>query len=139
MASHSNPPADAGKDGQNDTVDVFISYAHIDNQPLDAEQQGWITELNTRLNKRLEMFLGESAVIWRDLKLGGSDIFAAEIEERLRNSRILVSVLSPRYIKSDWCRRELQAFYDAYQEHEALKVDNKYRIFKMDPVSLMAR
>jgi hypothetical protein len=129
--SNNAPPTDAGKVAQRDLVDVFISYAHIDNQPLDADQQGWITELNRRLKIRLSEFLGEDAKIWRDPKLGGNDEFAAEIEEKLRSSKILVSVLSPRYIKSDWCRRELHNFYEAYQQKNALKVNNKYRIFNV--------
>jgi hypothetical protein len=129
--SNDAPPSDAGKVAQRDLVDVFISYAHIDNQPLDADQQGWITELNRRLKIRLSQYLGEDTTIWRDPKLSGNDAFADEIEKKLISSRLLVSVLSPRYIKSDWCRRELHDFYEAYLQKGALKVDNKYRIFKV--------
>ena len=33
--------------------DVFISYAHIDNETLTAGQDGWISLLHERLRKRL--------------------------------------------------------------------------------------
>ena len=55
---------------------LFISYAHIDNQPLTPEQQGWISRFHASLKAMLSMRLGGPAEIWRDEKLRGNDIFA---------------------------------------------------------------
>jgi len=63
--------------------DVFISYTHIDNRPLGAEQQGWIAMLEQALATRLAMLLGEDPRIWRDKKLGGNDHFDREIVDHL--------------------------------------------------------
>ena len=29
--------------------DIFISYAHVDNAPLDEEEDGWVMKLHTSL------------------------------------------------------------------------------------------
>lgn len=90
--------------------DVFISYTHIDNKPLGASQQGWIAMLHEALDTRLGQLLGENPRIWRDKKLGGNDRFDQEIIDQLVHAAVLVSVLSPRYLKSEWCSRELSTF-----------------------------
>ena len=41
--------------------------------------------------------------IWRANKLQGNDMFADEILEQFDKTAVLVSVLSPRYMKSEWC------------------------------------
>ena len=60
---------------------LFISYAHIDNQPLTPEQQGWITRFHAALESFLSMRMGGEARIWRSNKLQGNDIFGDEIVE----------------------------------------------------------
>jgi hypothetical protein len=45
---------------------VFISYAHINNQPLTPEQKGWISRFHASLEALLSMRLGQAAKIWRD-------------------------------------------------------------------------
>ena len=90
--------------------DVFISYAHIDNQPLAEGLKGWVETFHERLKIRLEQLTGEPARIWRDRKLSGNDVFEETLVARLSKVNILVVVLSPRYVKSDWCLRELGEF-----------------------------
>ncbi len=84
-------------------LDIFISYAHLDNEPLSQDPKGWITMLHEDLQKRLRALLGKEAEIWRDNKLEGSDKFDDTISDKLRRSAILISVLSPLYINSEWC------------------------------------
>jgi hypothetical protein len=81
--------------------DVFISYAHVDNETLAAGQDGWVSLLHDRLRKRLRQLLGEEVKIWRDPKLQGNDEFADTLVIRVSKAGVLLSVLSPRYIKSD--------------------------------------
>ena len=111
--------------------DLFISYAHIDNQPLTAEQQGWVTRFHATLFAQLSMRLGSVARIWRDDKLRGNDVFAEEIVQQFGRTAILVSVLTPRYLASDWCRRELTAFCDEVSRSGGLAPANKQRVFKV--------
>ena len=111
--------------------DLFISYAHIDNQPLTAEQQGWVTRFHATLAAQLSMRLGSVARIWRDDKLRGNDVFADEIVQQFGHTALLVSVLSPRYLASDWCRRELTAFCLEAARAGGLAPGNKARVFKV--------
>ena len=90
--------------------DLFISYAHIDNQPLTAEQQGWVTRFHATLAAQLSMRLGSVAHIWRDDKLRGNDVFSDEIVQQFGRTALLVSVLTPRYLASEWCTLELREF-----------------------------
>src|SRR4051794_29053082 len=52
---------------------LFISYAHIDDQPLTPGEKGWISRFHTTLKKILDMRMGGEAKIWRDEKLQGND------------------------------------------------------------------
>ena len=111
--------------------DLFISYAHIDNQPLTAEQQGWVTRFHATLSAQLSMRLGSVARIWRDDKLRGNDVFTDEITQQFGRTALLVSVLTPRYLASDWCRRELIGFCTEFGRSGGLAPANKQRVFKV--------
>jgi hypothetical protein len=111
--------------------DVFVSYAHIDDQALTEGQPGWIASLHRALQVRLEQLLGKEAKIWRDLKLQGNDIFSDRLLETLPKVGVLVSVLSPRYVKSEWCQRELNAFLQASARSGGARVKDKLRVFKV--------
>jgi hypothetical protein len=111
--------------------DVFVSYAHIDDQVLAKGQQGWISSLHSALQVRLEQLLGKEAKIWRDPKLQGNDVFADRLVDRLPKVAVLVSVLSPRYIRSEWCQRELQEFLKASAATGGARIADKLRVFKV--------
>ena len=117
--------------------DFLISYAHIDDQALIAGESGWVAELHRLLEIRVGQVRGEKPRIWRDPKLQGNDIFADTILERLPRIAALVSVLSPRYVQSEWCNRELKEFCRAAERSGGVRVGDKARIFKVvkTPVS----
>lgn len=111
---------------------IFISYSHIDNQPLSAKEEGWVTRFHAILKGYLEMRLGvRKAAIWRDEKLRGNDIFADEILTQLPQSAVLLSVLSPGYLSSEWCGREVTEFCRLSEQSGGLRVGNGIRIFKI--------
>lgn len=110
---------------------LFISYAHIDNQPLTPEQQGWISRFHLSLEALLSMRLGSKAKIWRDDKLQGNDVFADEIADQFADTAVLVSVLTPRYLNSDWCTKEVAEFCNRAEQNGGIVVENKARIFKV--------
>jgi hypothetical protein len=111
--------------------DLFISYAHLDNQPLIEGQKGWIDEFHHALETRLDQLLGEECKIWRDRKLGGNDFFDETIVSKFPNTALLVSILSPRYLKSDWCLKELKAFLTAAAQSGGARIGEKSRVFKV--------
>lgn len=111
--------------------DLFISYAHIDNQPLTPEQKGWITRFHATLGALLSMRMGGEARIWRDDKLTGNDDFANEIVDQFAQTAVLVSVLTPRYLNSKWCTKEVAEFCKCAEASGGMVVRNKARIFKV--------
>ena len=111
--------------------DIFVSYAHIDDQPLVEGQKGWVSSFHRVLEIRLGQLLGRHPRIWRDPKLQGNDIFADRLVERLPRVAILASIVSPRYLKSDWCLRELREFQKASSSTGGMRVGNKVRVFKI--------
>lgn len=110
---------------------LFISYAHIDDQPLTPGEKGWITRFHATLKAILSMRLGREAKIWRDEKLRGNDIFSNEIVAQFRQSAVLVSIVTSRYLNSEWCTREAREFCDCAQQTGGLTVGNKSRVFKV--------
>ncbi len=110
---------------------VFISYAHLDNQPLGADQTGWVSLFHTTLQTLLSQRLGSVADIWRDDKLHGNDDFSDEILDQLAGTAVFVSILTPRYLKSDWCKREIRSFCQQAEAGHSLTVGNKARVIKV--------
>jgi hypothetical protein len=111
--------------------DVFISYAHLDNQELMEGHRGWVANFHRALEIRVSQLLGAHPQIWRDPKLKGSDFFENTLLERLKRVGVLLSVVSPRYLKSDWTRRELLEFWKNAEEAGGLLVNGKSRVFKV--------
>ena len=89
--------------------DVFVSYAHRDDEPPLGCPHGWVTTLMTEVRRLLTEKLVESD-LWMDHKLAGNDPITPVIYHHLESSATLVIVLSPAYLSSEWCRRERDAF-----------------------------
>jgi hypothetical protein len=111
--------------------DVFVSYANIDNATLEEGRPGWVANLQRALNVRMGQLLGKQPRIWYDPKLHGNDVFADSLIDRLPKSAVFVSVLSPRYVKSEWCQRELEEFLKASAARGGVRVGDSSRLFKV--------
>ncbi|QOJ24806.1 MAG: toll/interleukin-1 receptor domain-containing protein [Gammaproteobacteria bacterium] len=111
--------------------DLFISYSHIDNQPLRPEDKGWISRFHASLEALLSMRMGQAAKIWRDDKLQGNDIFSDEIIQQFAQTAVFLSILTPRYLKSEWCTREVREFCEQAKQSGGVVIDNKARVFKI--------
>lgn len=92
--------------------DIFISYAHRDNQPVSGEQKGWVTHFVNNLFNEVSRKIGraEHYRSWMDYCLKGSDEVTPEIEKQLSEAYALVIFLSSGWLASEWCRRELAIF-----------------------------
>jgi hypothetical protein len=111
--------------------DAFISYAHLDDVELIEGGKGWIANLHRALAVRVAQLLGKPPQIWRDPKLQGNDFFADHLVERLQRVATLIPVVSPRYLKSEWTRRELSEFWKAAEAQGGVNFRGKSRIFKV--------
>lgn len=91
--------------------DIFISYGHLDDEDPAGDVKGWVDLLVERLPRLISGTLGYLPTIWRDERsLTGDALLRAAIEEGISHSLLFVPIVSPRYVQSDWCLRELEAF-----------------------------
>ena len=92
--------------------DVFISYAHIDNVPLQGGKQGWVTTFFENLERRLQQKLGARELsVWIDHhELLGNTPLTAQIMNALQQTATFVIIVSKSYLRSEWCSREREEF-----------------------------
>jgi TIR domain/Protein of unknown function (DUF1566) len=89
------------------SYEVFLSYARRDND------DGWTDEFRRALAAIYEKLTGAAVSIFFDTEaVGIGSIWEAKILQSLRDSEVLVAVLSPSYVRSEWCRREWREFVD---------------------------
>ena len=95
-----------------DKPDLFVSYSHVNDHPLDGVGRGWVSTFVDHLSIQLAMKLGrrEAVSIWMDHALVPNASMAAEIEKKLRETATFLAVLSPGYFASDWTGREMKIF-----------------------------
>src|SRR5688572_26505040 len=117
--------------------DIFISYCHKDDQPFGDGGKRWVTDFHEDLRTRTQHYLGRAVSAWRDGKLTGTDVFSDEIAAQIGASAVLVSILSPSYLASEWCRREVQTFMLGAGASGGPRVGNALRLVKVmkTPVS----
>jgi hypothetical protein len=120
-----------------DRYDIFISYSNDDNLPSPPRGQvGWVTHFDQLLEHFLREWRGDPR-IWRDNKITGANFIDDTILNPLPHVAIMIAVVSPNYVKSDWCTRELMAFCNAADRaRPGIQVRNKSRIFKVVKVPL---
>jgi len=111
---------------------LFLSYAHDDDEPFMAGESGFVSRLHENLQTRLKVRGFRDIQIWMDRqKLAGNHIFAKELDGQVTTTDILISVLSPAYMASTWCVRELLEFCEAVARSEQPVVGTKARVFKI--------
>ncbi|HJQ34546.1 MAG TPA: TIR domain-containing protein [Pyrinomonadaceae bacterium] len=91
--------------------DIFISYGWVDDEDPAGDMKGWVDLLVERLPRVVASYLGDKPRLWRDERsLRGNDLLSAAINDGVTRSRLFVPIVSPRYVLSEWCRKELEAF-----------------------------
>ena len=107
--------------------DVFVSYAHVDDEPEPGETTGWVTTLVSFLKTRLACKLGRSDAfsVWMDHELLGHSSLSRQIIGTLERSATLIVILSPGYLASPWCQREASAFLN----HLARRRESSSQVF----------
>lgn len=117
--------------------DIFISYAHNDDDAYAMEPQGWVAQLDEDLRKRVAVFLdGQKPSIWRDRDVRSNEDFAEKITTRLLNTATFLSIISPSFFQRSWCVRELEEFANSAERNFGIKIGEKNRIFKIEKVPL---
>jgi len=110
--------------------DIFISYSHIDNEKIEDEE-GWVEQFYNALRISLWQLIGteEIKIWWDDKRVDGGVIFDDAIAGGIKKSAILLCLNSPSYLKSHYCKKELDLFYNTAQyDSFGLKVEDRSRI-----------
>lgn len=117
------------------TYDIFISYSHVDNATVSNQGPGWIEQFYMNLNLYLSKRIGKMDVVkiwWDSRKLDGSILFDQSIEEGIRQSAIMISLMSPAYLSSDYCKKELDLFSKkAMAESLGPKIGDRSRLLNI--------
>jgi hypothetical protein len=113
--------------------EVFISYAHNDDDVFAPEQWGWVTRLHQGLEQRVRNHLGSDVRLWRDCEIRNNEDFTKKILHRLMRTATFLSVLSPSFVQRDWCKRELESFTGHAESQTGVFIDEeRSRIFKVE-------
>lgn len=97
--------------------EVFCSYAHSDNDDR------WVESFTTALTKTYRQLTGQAPQIFMDREsLVTADIWETKIRSALEVSQVLIAVISPSYIRSEWCQREWALFSQREKELRNLKL-----------------
>jgi hypothetical protein len=121
--------------------DVFMSYAHDDDNKLMDETFGWVEQFERDFRVTLKEQLGRPPEIWRDSDITPNDDFEKKIFRRLSQSLIFLPVLSKIFINRPYCLRELRTFAETAEKQLATYIGadgEKKRIFIVEklPVDL---
>jgi hypothetical protein len=93
--------------------DIFISYAWVDNATIPGIDIGWVSHLVVTLENILAQTLGRADLfeLWMDKKRNSDPVLlTSDIFEKVKRSATLLVVLSPGYLHSPWCIKELECF-----------------------------
>jgi len=102
--------------------DAFISYKHCQPDKEIAEKLHKKLE-NFRLPKSVAKQVGKTRLsrVFRDeAELAVSDNLSEEIEKALENSKYLIAICSPEYLKSVWCMKEIKTFLEYHDRKHVL-------------------
>lgn len=115
---------------ERDAHDVFVSYAHgpVPLGPLAGGRIDplgkWTRALVANVGEQVDFYLGiknpaERAHLWMDPELEGNLPLTANLRAKVEQSALMLLVMSPFYLQSDWCGDEVGWFTAANPDHGA--------------------
>ena len=119
--------------------DVLLNYAAIDDEPLQDGKPGWVSQLHRNLEVRMEQLSGEKVRIARLAAASNSAPIMGELLEYLPKANAMISVISPPFIRSETCRKEVEQFWRGAEQTGGCWVDDKARLLKVLKTSLSAQ
>ncbi|MER9547072.1 toll/interleukin-1 receptor domain-containing protein, partial [Mesorhizobium sp. M0437] len=103
-------------------VQIFVSYARNDDvsPPDEPAKKGFITALYDQLHYRFRDYGDPKPKLWRDVRqVDQADQFDKKIAEAIEASALMLAVLSPNWMSSDYCKQELKIFTDRWRSDES--------------------
>jgi serine/threonine protein kinase len=130
VTNHTGIEAEAFSLEKLKTSDVLVNYAAIDDYPLSAGKPGWVSQLHRNLEVRMEQLSGERVCITPLPEKAIAPEIENELLKDIPHAKVMISVISPPFIKSDLCRREVERFWQGAEETGGRYVDEKSRLLK---------
>src|SRR5664280_2425666 len=84
----------------------FWSYAHRD----DETDLGGVRRLSSRLGQEYSLLTGDDLTLFIDRSIKWGEVWRERIDGALAKTTFFIPVVTPRYFKSDECRKELLEF-----------------------------
>ena len=113
------------------TGDVLLNYAAIDDFPLHDGKPGWVSQLHRNLEVRMEQLSGEKVSIARLPEDAISPGIEAELLLHVPQAKAMISVVSPPFINSPLCRREVEQFWRGAEQTGGRYIQEKSRLLKV--------
>lgn len=104
------------------TYDAFISYSHSEPDCFVAQKLHFMLE-HYHIPRKIQKISGKKKInrVFRDRdELPLSSDLGANIREALENSQYLIVVCSPRAVRSEWVRREIETFLETHEKNKIL-------------------
>lgn len=128
-------------------AEIFLSYAHADDELPRYESreweraQGWVECFHEALTKRLRQLRGRETEVWRDQSghISGASALTDTIKDGLRTCPLLLTIVSPAYLASQWCEDELRFFREAWTDRGGLRIGNMLRVVKVNKLPTVGR
>jgi TIR domain len=89
--------------------DVFVSYAHFDNEP-DTQEIRWVSRFQADLKVALRQRLGVDPDIFFDNR-SLQNQYLDELMQNARGAAAFIAIMSPSYMRREWTIKELEAFH----------------------------
>jgi hypothetical protein len=100
---------------------VFISYARADDlqPPFDRTKLGWVTFFCENLRFELTNAGVHQADLWVDrYKIEPAEKFTEKIEKALAKARLILPILSPNWVRREWCVKEVNDFVELHDHQD---------------------
>jgi serine/threonine protein kinase len=113
------------------TSDVLLNYAAIDDYPLQDGKPGWVSQLHRNLEVRMEQLSGGKVHIGRLPDEAVSPVIEAELLEHVHQAKAMISVVSPPFVNSSKCQREVERFWQGAEQTGGRYIQDKSRLLKV--------
>jgi serine/threonine protein kinase len=113
------------------TSDVLLNYAAIDDYPLQDGKPGWVSQLHRNLEVRMEQLSGEKVNIARLPEDAITPAIEAELLQQVPQAKAMISVVSPPFLNSQLCRREVEKFWHGGEETKGRYIEEKSCLLKV--------
>jgi TIR domain len=87
--------------------DLFVSYAHLDDQPPFNDLARWVTNLVRFLEIQVNQDFRSQKVDFAGIHAESAALQDSARFDDLKRSALFLVVMSEAYLRSEWCRKEL--------------------------------